>query len=99
LPLSYFFHPEARSEHLDQVAFYEERMHGLGARYLDSFDHTIERICSFPERYPMTTAPNVRRLSFNEFPFSVLYRSTPNAVQILAVAAHRRRPGYWLKRQ
>jgi hypothetical protein len=73
-------------------------MNGLGARYLDSFDHTMERICSFPQRYPIVLEPNLRKLGFNGFPFSVLYRLTPDAVQILAVAAHLRRPGYWLKR-
>ena len=32
------------------------------------------------------------------FPFNVLYREAGNTVQVLAVAHHRRRPGYWLGR-
>jgi toxin ParE1/3/4 len=98
LPLSYFFHPEARVEHLDHVAFYEQRLPGLGARYLDAFDATLERVCGNPNQYPITFPPNVRKLRIAGFPYSVLYGVKTGRVQVLAVAAHKRRPEYWVNR-
>jgi hypothetical protein len=31
--VNYGFHPAAEAEHLEQIAFYESRQQGLGARY------------------------------------------------------------------
>jgi hypothetical protein len=31
----------------------------------------------------------------NTFPFSIVYLDDPDAVKIVAVAHHKRRPGYW----
>jgi toxin ParE1/3/4 len=98
LPLSYFLHPEARVEHLDHVAFYEERLPGLGTRYLDAFDITMERVCSHTNQYPVAYAPHVRKLRIAGFPYSVLFCERLGRVEVLAVAAHKRRPEYWVKR-
>ncbi len=98
MPLSYFFHPEARAEHLDHVAFYEQRLPGLGARYLDAFDTTMERVCGNPNQYPIACPPHVRRLRIAGFPYSVLYGVRTGRVEVLAVAAHKRRPEYWVNR-
>jgi len=32
------------------------------------------------------------------FPFSVVYRASEIELLVVAVAPHRRRPGYWLQR-
>jgi hypothetical protein len=32
------------------------------------------------------------------FPYSLVYQSLPDRVQVIAVAHSRRRPGYWLGR-
>jgi toxin ParE1/3/4 len=98
LPLSYFFHPDARVEHLDHVAFYEQRLPGLGARYLDAFDATMERVCGHPDQYPLAYPPRVRKLRIAGFPYSVLFSERSGRVEVLAVAAHKRRPEYWVNR-
>ena len=33
------------------------------------------------------------------FPYSVIYIVAGDEIQVLAVAHHSRRPGYWLKRE
>jgi toxin ParE1/3/4 len=35
----------------------------------------------------------------NRFPFALIYRIERDEVQILAVAHHSRRPGYWRERE
>ena len=59
--MSYFFSEAARVEHLEHVAFYEERRPGLGARYLAAFDLAMVKVCENPERYRVEFPPGIRR--------------------------------------
>ena len=94
----YQFHPEAQAEHLETVAYYETQRPGLGASYLAEFESVLELVCEAPTRYPIELGPDVRRVLLRRFPFTVLFRESDGAVQVLAVAHHRRRPWYWLSR-
>jgi hypothetical protein len=42
--MNYGFHPAAEAEYLEQIAFYEARQRGLGARYRDYFLRTIRKV-------------------------------------------------------
>ncbi|MES3001421.1 MAG: type II toxin-antitoxin system RelE/ParE family toxin [Pseudomonadota bacterium] len=96
--MSYFFSEEARLEHLEHVAYYEERQAGLGARYLAAFELAMVKICENPQRYRVEISPEIRRLRVPGFPYNILFRHDGSDVEILVVAPHRRRPGYWLGR-
>jgi len=96
--VSYQFHPEAEAEHLEMVAYYETQQPGLGASYLAEFESVLERVCEAPSRYPIERQPDIRRISLQRFPFTVFFRESGGTVQVLAVAHHRRRPAYWLRR-
>ena len=96
--MSYFFGEAARVEHLEHVAYYEEQQPGLGARYLAAFDAAMETICGHPERFRVALAPGIRRYRVPGFPYSILYRQSAPDIEVLVVAPHRRRPGYWLGR-
>lgn len=96
--MSYSFHPGARAEHLDHVAFYESRQSGLGESYLAEFELVMSRICEAPERFAVVGERAIRRVHLRRFPVSVLYRVIAGEVQVLAVAHKRRRPSYWVAR-
>ncbi|ROZ62426.1 type II toxin-antitoxin system RelE/ParE family toxin [Ramlibacter sp. WS9] len=96
--MSYFFADAARVEHLEHVAYYEEQRPGLGARYLAAFDVAMAKVCESPERYRVEHAPGIRRFRIPGFPYNILYRLAETEIEVLAVAPHRRRPGYWLGR-
>ena len=89
------FLPEAESEHLKQVAYYEAQQAGLGARYLAEVTAALEYICEAPHRFPVARPPALRRLGLKRFPFTIFFRELSGVVQVVAVAPHRRRPGYW----
>ena len=89
------FLPEAESEHLKQVAYYEAQQAGLGARYLAEVTAALEHICETPHRFPIARPPALRRLCLKRFPFTIFFRELSGLVQVVAVAPHRRRPGYW----
>ena len=96
--MSYFFNEAARTEHLEHVAYYEEQRRGLGARYLAAFEAAMVKVCESPERYRAELAPGIRRYRVPGFPYNILYRLSGSDVEVLVVAPHRRRPGYWLGR-
>jgi hypothetical protein len=96
--VNYVLHPEAALEHEDQVAYYESRSSGLGRRYHAAFLSTVFRICDAPYRFKMVGTAGIRRVSMRGFPFAVFFREIDGIVQILAIAPHRRRPGYWTPR-
>lgn len=96
--MTYQFHPEAEAEHLENIAYYEERRAGLGARYLAEFESVLEQVCENPHRYRIERVPDIRRVRMRRFPFTILYRETEGSVEVLAVAHRRRRPVYWSPR-
>lgn len=96
--MRYEFHPEAALEHEEQVVYYEKRAPNLGARYHSAFRSAALRVCEAPHRYKVVQTPGIRRTSLRGFPFSIIFRESAGVVQILAVAPHRKRPGYWTGR-
>lgn len=91
------FHPEARAEVGQSVEFYEERLNGLGLRFLSAVEQTEERIFASPE----AGAPlegGFRKRIVPGFPYSVIYRVWEDYVYLVAVAHQHRRPDYWRQR-
>ena len=96
--MNYRFHRAALAEHLDEVAFYESRLPGLGADYLAEFETVMARACATPDFYPRVGHSNLRKAVLKRFPFDVIYRVEAAQIVILAIAHHRRRPAYWAGR-
>jgi toxin ParE1/3/4 len=94
----YFFHDAARVEHLEHVAYYESCQIGLGARYLSAFDVAMRSVCEAPDRYRVEFPPAIRKYRVPGFPYNILYRIVCSDIEVLVVAPHRRRPGYWAGR-
>ena len=90
------FHPEARAEFLAAVAYYTERDTDLAAGFILE----VERGANLARTEPQSgnpVAPGVRRIILRRFPYAVLFRGSAG-VEVIAVAHHRRRPGYWMRR-
>jgi toxin ParE1/3/4 len=96
--VSYCLHPEAAEEHKKQVAHYEEIQAGLGRRYHSEFQNLLALVCASPDRSRIVLAPDIRRAMFKVFHFDLVYREVNGLVQVLAIAHHRRQPGYWVAR-
>jgi len=65
--------------------------------FLAELGHAIEQVALGPLRWPRYRA-NTRRYVFRLYPYSLVYRSYPDVVRVLAVAHDRRREGYWVSR-
>jgi hypothetical protein len=96
--VNYSLHPAAVLEHEEQANWYDARVPGLGDRYNAALVSVVSRICESPRSFRIGTMPGIRVAVLRDFPFNVMFRETSREIQILAVAAHRKRPGYWLGR-
>jgi toxin ParE1/3/4 len=95
MPVS--FHPAAAAEVERAQAWYEERSVFAAAGFLQELTRAVHRIRSAPERHPAADH-RTRRILLERYPFSVVYLIRRDEVIIIAVAHHKRRPGYWADR-
>jgi len=65
---------------------------------VEQFDSTASLILAHP-KLGKPVSSRVRALPISRFPYSVIYRITPEAIIVLAVAHQRRRPAYWAQRR
>ena len=91
------FHPDARAEMREAFNFYDERLDGLGLRFLLSVEQTADRITIHPEA-GAPLAGEFRKRIVSGFPYNIIYRVWEDYIYLIAVAHHRRRPGYWRER-
>jgi len=95
IPVS--FHPEANSEMMEAAVFYEAQQQDLGKHFLSAVQGALNQILINPLLYPVVHL-DVRRCITKTFPFSVLFRVTPDQVIVMSVMHQRRHPDYWKKR-
>ena len=96
--MKYSFLPEAETEYLDAVDFYESQQAKLGLSLIHEFESTVELIIQRPISWRLVHPTGIRCVRLSRFPYSVFYRLVEDEIQITAFAHHRRHPEYWLKR-
>ena len=92
------YHEAAEEELLNEIGYLEIRAQGLGRRFFAEVQRAERRIAQFPESAE-EILPGIRRYMLRTFQYALIYALEPDGVLILAVAHHRRRPGYWAGRQ
>jgi plasmid stabilization system protein ParE len=93
----YRFTEEAEAEFQEQILYYDEQVAGLGDKFIADVEATIQHIRKYPEG-GFLKARNVRQRVLRVFHHNVYYVNEPDEIFIVAVAPHKRRPGYWRKR-
>lgn len=91
------FHPDAVEEVDRARDWYRQRNPVAGAAFVLELDRAVTHIQEAPERWPRFT-PTTRRFVLPRFPFDVIYRAHGRHLEVVAVAHHKRRPGYWRAR-
>jgi toxin ParE1/3/4 len=91
------FHPLAADEAEGARAWYAERNPVAANLFLAELEAAVGRVAEAPHRWPRLRG-NIRRYLFPKFPFSLVYRVADHDIEIIAVAHHRRHPGYWRQR-
>jgi plasmid stabilization system protein ParE len=86
--------PEAERDIADAFLWYRERNQLVADTFRAQVFAIIERIAAAPLTRPADEHGNRHRV-LRQFPYSVFYELTGETITVLAVAHHRRRPGYW----
>lgn len=87
----------ARRELLAEVLHYNECEPGLGAKFAFAFEQALAIAVRFPLAGSLSPAAT-RKVLLRGFPFSIYYLVETDAIVVVAVAHHARRPGYWIDR-
>jgi len=99
LPLA--IHPHAKEELRAAMDWYEDRAEGLGEAFLDAVVHALERgvPLTSDESERLRKGCSFHRYLLRRFPYTLIVLEAPAApLQVVAIAHHKRKPGYWLSR-
>ena len=88
------FHPAASDEIVETTAYYEDEVPGLGDGFITEVKKVIEVLNDQPE-IGQRVGEQFRRIILARFPYSLIYSIESDRIWVVAVAHHRRRPGYW----
>ncbi len=91
------FHPQAVEEARAAREWYGERSLAVAEAFVAELDEAAKRILDAPSRWPVHSH-GTRRYLLRRFPYMVVFRETMSAIQVIAVAHGRRKPGYWKER-
>lgn len=91
--------PAALAELHDAAAFYTLKANvELGLAFVTEFERTANFVLANPLIGAVFRGDR-RHYIFRRFPYSIIYHVTAEELRILAVAHHRRRPGYWVQQK
>ena len=85
------FLPQARTEWVEAISFYNEQRSDLGYEFALEVDRTVERILQFPYAWTLIAA-RTRRALVDRFPYGILYYVHDDAIVVTAVMNLRQNP-------
>jgi plasmid stabilization system protein ParE len=89
--------PLAEDDVVGAAQWYHGEQGDLSERFLNDVDRTLARVRERPLQFP-TVADEVRRALLHNFPYAVYFRTSSEAVTVLAVLHLRRNPAVWRAR-
>jgi plasmid stabilization system protein ParE len=87
--------PEADRELIESARYYaREGGSEVGRAFLDEYERVVRLLCARPD-IGVAWGEGRRRLPVRKFPYSVVYYLRGDELRVIALAHHRRKPGYW----
>ncbi|NOU21515.1 MAG: type II toxin-antitoxin system RelE/ParE family toxin [Methyloglobulus sp.] len=96
--MKFFLHPQAQGELEQAIEFYKNQQAGLEKRFIEAVDDAINRVCRNPLLYRKIDE-NIRKCRLLHFPYSIIFRTKPGQIEIIAVMHLRKQPNYWQSRK
>jgi hypothetical protein len=92
----------AQADAQEAANFYEQRVRGLGDRFLEHLNDALGHIEANSLRFGLLeTLPerrDVRRVILSPFSYFVAYQVRTDEIFVAAIAHTSRRPNFWIKR-
>jgi toxin ParE1/3/4 len=98
--LRYSYHRLAANELLDILRWYElnKQEPERAVRLYEAVERAVTHIRTHPEAAQLEHPIGVRVKPLDTFGYSVHYLVLEGRIRILAIAHHKRRPFYWMRR-
>ena len=91
-------HPDAEHEFNRSVDFYSDESVRVAERFIQEVESSLDQVSLAPDRW--SEFEDGTRIKFlKRFPFSIIYRSVEDEVQIIAIMHQSREPNYWKGRR
>jgi plasmid stabilization system protein ParE len=87
----------ADQEVADAVAWYDQQGNDVSRGFLDDLDRAVRLAKTYP-LLPTQIEPEIHRLLFVRYPYSLIYGMEEETLVIIAVAHQQRAPRYWANR-
>jgi plasmid stabilization system protein ParE len=99
-PSPYRFHPAAEAEFFAAIDWYAARDADVATDFAALVRDAVRLVAELPDAWPTWPGRDDLRVRvLHRFPFSIIYAAAEaETIVVVAVAHHRRRPGYWLRR-
>lgn len=94
---AYRFLEEADQEFQEYIGYFISHSLTAAEKFVDEVAVAVRNIREYPQ-IGSPISPIVRQRVLTGYKYSILYVDTPTEIIIVAVAPHRRRPGYWRRR-
>jgi plasmid stabilization system protein ParE len=91
------FLPLAEAELMEAVSFYSAAGTRTGVRFQRALEAAVTKAMLNPD-FGAPGLMGTRRRIVDGFPYNVIYRASDIELLVVAIAHHRRRPGYWANR-
>ncbi len=85
---SYWLHEKVQIDFNEGFAWYEEKLEGLGYKFLTAIEKKIAEIIKYPETFGSKGNPNYREALLSRFPYVVVYRIYKRKKEIFICAIH-----------
>ena len=97
--MRYSLHPESERDLREAAGYYQERAgNALSQALFTEFEYSMQLLMQHPLLGALWLHGK-RRLVMRHFPYAIIYTVAADEIQVLALAHHSRRPGYWRKRK
>jgi len=90
-------HPKASAEAREAGEYLDAAEPGLGSEFVVRVDRCLRLIREQPFAFTLIDG-RVRHVVLAQFKYSILYTVREDEIVVLAIAHHRRNPGYWKNR-
>ncbi len=93
------FHAEMADDLNEASRWYERQKRGLGRRFRDAFDETLDRVVASPLRFSPVGA-EMRCARLKKFPYGIFYEYVRESVVVVYGVLHQSRdPELWRSRR
>jgi toxin ParE1/3/4 len=91
-------HPQVVREARAIRLWYRRRSPAAAIGFIAELDRAVDAILRGPDVYA-EYLHGTRRYVMQRYPFSVIFRSRPSSILVVAIAHSKKRPGYWWRRR